>query len=347
MRRHLAALAAALLAMLVAPRPCAADDSDEVRWVGPFHVRSQFPLDLTTLDLTPDTARILEPGVISLEVMAVHSNTFEITPGYDARVTLFDAGGRAAGYDFNMDAETTRTTIRFDAAVARRVELGFELPIVTYSAGFLDSLVDRTHTAFGLPGNDRGLKPDDVLNVDILSATGRDLLDGEGTHLGDIVLRAKWGLLERSRSALAAVIEVKAPTGDERSFSGSGSWDEGLAFLVSAGSVRHSFHGGAGYQALGQPDRYPVAIRDRTDAYAGYAYSPNARWSLAAHVMAASSILPAGPHIKSDDPRAELVAGVRYGRRDWDLSAGFIENLTTSDNTADFGIFFGLGWLFR
>ena len=330
------------LALLLTASTAAAG---EVRARGPMRVRSQFPLDLVTLDMTPESAFLREPGQSWISFDVVHSNSFEITPRYDAHVAEYSTGIYPATYDFVVDAEVTRTTLSAEFTLGRHVALGFEAPLLSYGGGFMDSTIESFHDATGLPQNDRDLKPRDDFEIDLLAGTRRDRLDRAETQLGDLGLRARFLLAGGERAAWTAVVEAKAPTGREKSFAGSGEWDYGVAMEVSAGGRRHAFHGGAGHQFLGQPSEWPFAIDDRTTAYAGYEYDPNARWAIVMHVMAATSILPSQAGYPQGDARAELVAGLHYGRDRFQISAGFVENLLTNDNDVDLGFTVGFGWL--
>lgn len=340
---------ALVLAVMSAAPPCAAEDEQdrEVRWRGPVRLRSQFALDQPTLDLTPDAAYLLAPGSVTLELTVAHSNTFEITPAYDDRVKAADAGDFGADWDFNVDGELTRASLRLDWGVSRRVQLGLEIPFVAHSEGFLDSLISDVHDALGVPDNDRDLKPEDVFNIDLLSSDGRLTLRDEESGLGDVVVRGKVGLFTGERAAVSLVGEVKLPTGEEEALAGSGEVDWGLTLLVSAGGARHAFHGGVGHFVLGQPDAYPVDIEDRTSLFGAYEYRPGDRWSLVVQALAATSLLPEAPLRTNDDPRVELAVGAHVGGEGWQLTFGFVENVTTNDNTADLGLFVAGRWWLR
>lgn len=311
---------------------------------GPLPVRSQFPLDLVTLDMTPETAMLPPRGTTSLSLLIVHANSFEITPHYDARVTAFQAGTFTPGWDFNVDDETTRASLSAAFQVGRRFSLGFEAVLIAHGGGFMDSTIESFHDAFSLPQNDRELKDRDVLNVDLLGGTMRSRMTDDETGFGDLTVRAKVALWDGRRSAVTAVVEAKAPTGETSTFTGSGEWDYGLSLLLSAGSERHLFHGGIGHQVLGQPEPWPFEIDDRTTAFAGYEFAPNERWSIVMHVMGATSILPEQADYSQDGARAELVAGFHWTRGRFTLSSGFVENLLTNDNDVDLGVLVGFGW---
>ncbi len=132
--------------------------------------------------------------------------------------------------------------------------------------------------------------------------------------------------------------------GDEHAFAGSGSWDYGLAIHGTLGRGDHFFHGGLGWYFLGDAKALPVVDwEDKGTLQLGYEWRVNGRWSVVAHVMAGTSALPSSPQ-RNDDERIEAAIGFHYGRDNWQLSVGILENLTTNDNTQDLGIHIALGW---
>jgi hypothetical protein len=312
---------------------------------GPIPVRAQFPIDLVTLDMTPASAGMPEKGSTSIALLFVHSNTFEITPGHEARATAFDTGAFAPGWDYLVDSETTRASLSLQFQIARRVSLGFEAPFLSHGGGFMDSTIESFHDALSLPQNDRDSQPRDQLDIDLLGGNVRARLNEDDAGLGDATLRVRAMLWEGFSAALTAVIEAKAPTGEVSTFTGSGEWDYGLSLLLTAGKRGHLFHGGLGHQVLGQPASWPFEISDRTSAFAAYEYAPNERWSIVFQLMGATSLLPEQSGYKQDGARAEVAIGFHWRRGPFTVSSGFLENVTTNDNDMDLGIYVGLGWL--
>lgn len=313
---------------------------------GPLPIRDQFPPEMIALDLTPRSGGWLERGEWGLEIGLVHANSFEISPDFDSRATDFLGGVYQPDYTFIADGETTRAHVRIDFGVGSRVQLGLEVPVISHGGGFLDSLIDTTHETFGLPGNDRDERPNDQIEFDFISGASRFQLGDGTTELGDLVVSAQVGLFSRDRSAISVVLEAKAPTGDEAGLAGSGAWDYGVSLVGSAasGSERHLCHWGLGWFALGEPQSLPIDFDDKLSGYIGYEYRPNERWSVVAQAQVESSALPDKPGARHGDPRAGIAVGFHRGGERWQMSAGFLENLTTNDNTLDLGVFFVSSW---
>jgi hypothetical protein len=108
-----------------------------------------------------------------------------------------------------------------------RVDVGVVLPIVRAGLNahstaqiipFGTSTTGAAHFIGGTPENP------------VLSST--QVVNGSATGIGDIAGRVKVNLVERSRAALAVLADVRAPTGDEHDFLGTGEWGlRGLGIL--------------------------------------------------------------------------------------------------------------------
>lgn len=328
----------------VRAEPVAEASDAEVVWRGPLRLRGQYPLDLPTLDLTPVDARVLGAGEISLEVLVVHSSTFELSPGFDGRASDFGSGIFRPGWDFEVDSESTRLSVRADFGIGERWQLGVELPIIAHGSGFMDSSLQSFHDATGLPNGDREKRPNGNLNIDFIAGDGRFALDESDVALGDVSLHAQVQFFRSRSSAFSGIVDIKAPTGDKGSLAGSGEWDYGVGIIGSIGGARNVFHGGIAHYFLGQPELYPFDVDDRTSAYATYELVFNERWSLCTQVLGATSILLDEGELDADKARVELSVGAHHGSGPFEITFGFSENLTSNDNNIDIGLFFGAMW---
>lgn len=334
---------------LIAAAAARAEDAvsaadEEIRWRGPFRLRGQYPLDLPTLDVVPDDARVLPAGDVSIELFVAHSNTFELSEGFDARAAMFAAGTYLPGWDFDVDTETTRLSVRAEFGIGGRLQLGVEVPVVSHQGGFLDGPVENFHDATGFPNGDRQLRPHGEFNVDYIVGDERFTMDESQVALGDVSVRAKVALCRSTSSALSAIVDVKAPTGDEGALAGSGAWDWGVGLIGSVGGPRNAFHGGIAHYVLGQPDSYPFAIDDRTSVYAAYELTLSERWSFGIQALAATSILVDEDVLQADRERLEISFGAQRGSGSFEFSFGITENITANDNNLDITLFFAASW---
>lgn len=94
-----------------------------------------------------------------------------------------------------------------------------------------------------------GGNPDRVIFSDTGSASG----------IGDIAVRAKWNFYRLTGGGLAAGIEYRAPTGDERDLLGLGTWQTKFSFIASSDFGGFAPHFNVGYKFSGDP---PSSLSD-------------------------------------------------------------------------------------
>lgn len=129
-----------------------------------------------------------------------------------------------------FDGETTRLELGLRYGVTERLELGLRLPHIRHSEGNLDSLIDRWHDWFGLPGGSRETRASDLLEFAYVDASGTrvDLRDST-SDFGDLRLMAGWRLDAAGEHRRALRFGVTLPTGSVDSLTGA------EAATVSAG----------------------------------------------------------------------------------------------------------------
>jgi hypothetical protein len=135
----------------------------------------------------------------------------------------------------SVDGEFLRTSLWMKRGLFDRIEVGFELPFVHFTGGFLDSTIEDFHDTFGFPQGKRDRNPDDQYDVIYRNEQGLFFSAEEnGFHLSDIPIYLKVGILEPEEAglALAARGTLKLPTGDEDDGFGSGKVDGGLGVLL-------------------------------------------------------------------------------------------------------------------
>jgi len=320
---------------------------DEIPWHGPFRLRGQFPLDLPTLDLTPDDARLLPSGAITMETFLAHSNTFELSPSYDERAAYFEAGAFPPGWDYEVDSESTRLTVRVDFGIGDRLQLGVEVPVISHQGGFMDGSIESFHERTDLPNGDREERPQGEFGVDLISGNRRSTFDESQVAFSDVSLHAKVALLHSRGSALSAIVDVKGPTGDEDALAGGGDWDYGVGIIGSVGGERNAFHGGIARYFLGTSKWLPFEAEDRTSVYAAYELAIAREWSFGLQLLGATSILLDERVLEADEERVEVSFGARHASGPFEVTFGFTENLTVNDNNIDLGLFVGGIWSIR
>ena len=141
--------------------------------------------------------------------------------------------------DISLDIETNTTVLFANYGITNRFDVGAAIPIVSVRlGGSVTSTIERT-ASFGDPlihsFDERGLASQTISET--RSATG----------LGDILLRAKYNFVRSNANALAALIDLRLPTGDEDDLLGTGATRTQLLFIASGDYGLFAPHGSFGY----------------------------------------------------------------------------------------------------
>jgi Protein of unknown function (DUF3187) len=138
--------------------------------------------------------------------------------------TETDETSRDAQY--TLDAEVFELRLLFERAFGERYAFRVELPWRKVSGGSLDGLIDNWHGIFGLPEGSRDRLPEDQLLIDFREgATTLLRFDESSSGIGDLSAAVGYQLQSGDRSAIAAWLTVKAPTGSADDLTGSGATD--------------------------------------------------------------------------------------------------------------------------
>jgi len=181
---------------------------------GPLQVRNQFPLFLYLN--TP----YLESALVE--------NSFSASLSYSS-LNLVESSSE---WDIGLDMEIAELDLRFKKNIGDFIEFGIELPILSFSSGFMDGFLNSYHDAFGFPDYGRSNRPDNEFLYEV--RRNRDLVvKGKNGHIGigDIRLTFKKPLLNRD-PAISIKGNIELPTGDAKAGYGNGSIDAGISVLM-------------------------------------------------------------------------------------------------------------------
>lgn len=299
---------------------------DQRSWRRPLDSRNQFPIALMFVSLTPDSATSLSRGDTRVDVRFDYSN---IISGHEAEDEFF-----------YLDLEYLRSEILVSHGLPKRVEFGISVPFYVYYGGFLDGFVDGLHESFGLPNFLRGQTGNGLTRYEFVTDAGAPFLGERAVNdVGDVTLHLKKTLFRDPRFALAARGDVKIPTGDPRSLSGSGATDLGMGVAFDRITDRWGFYSNANYQFLGQPEAFRV--KDYFSFMVGFDYRVKPR--LTAHLQ----VDYARPFVESElpifaEPAVQVAMGLRWRYSDrFTYEWRFVEDL--ADPAPDFTLGFQLG----
>lgn len=256
-----------------------------------------------------------------------------------------------------LDGESYRTTFAVRYGIADRFEVGADLPLVGYSGGALDGLIEGWHDIFGLPQGGRKQAPRDRLDFDY-QRDGRDRLHLASSNfgLGDLRLNGAWQLYQDAGAASTRAValrgSLKLPTGSSERLRGSGSTDLALwltgcdDYLVSQGRMHLALFGAAGLMALSDAD----VLSDRQNHLVGFG-SFGAGWSPRDWIAFKAQLSSHSPFYRSDLPEMGwtalqlLFGGTLSFTPQTALDIGFSEDVRVS-TSPDLGLHLGLSHQF-
>ncbi len=181
---------------------------------GPLQVKNQFPLFSSVNAPYLEAAGLSDSFSASLS----HSSVYLIR--------------ESAEWSVGLDMEITELDLRIKKNLKDFIEVGVELPILSFNSGFMDGFLDSYHNAFGFSDYGRSERPDNRFlykitkggNLIIRGKTGR-------TGIGDIRVSLKTPLL-RGDPAVSIQGSLELPSGDAGTGYGNGSIDAGLAVFI-------------------------------------------------------------------------------------------------------------------
>jgi hypothetical protein len=281
---------------------------------GPLQIKNQFPLFL-----------VADPPYLE---SASYENSFSASLSHSSTFMVRDSDK----WSVNVDLETTEINLRYKRVVADFLELGIDLPILSFNSGFMDDFLKNYHDAFGFSDYGRSSRPENHFSYE-LGRKGDVIIKGRSGKigLGDIRLTAKKAIL-KGDPCLSIMANMELPTGQASAGFGNGSLDGGVAILMDKNlgkKVKTYFNFGAVFPGDLEGNDV-VVLRNFLYGGAGIEVAPWKSFSLLGQVMFQSSPFPKTGISSMDRVSALLAFGARYtsGKNSLELS------LTEDPNTA-------------
>ena len=245
-----------------------------------FPLRNHNPF-LQVYGLPPfATHELVAPGGIDFNV------SFDIANDMDEA----DRGGEV----LTIDGELRTLNLSVRHRLGERLEIGFDVPYLSYSGGFLDRVIYDFHDLVGLSNSSRD-GPNDQFRL-YMEKNGETLFElvEPSSGIGDLQVSAA---LRFGKATLRA--SIKAPTGDPDKLTGSGAADLAVG-LYGGGATTVlgqplSYAGFVGVLALGDGDILPTLQRDAV-AYGGVAL----RWQATERLALATQVYGQGPYFDAE-----------------------------------------------
>ena len=329
---------------------------------GPLRIRDQFLLGLGFLAFDPVSADIVEPGKWQIDLMLTVSNDFAraeaVANVLEARARrqpltideLQEIASESPRGAFLVDGEHYRTAVAVRRGVREDVQLELVVPVISFQRGFLDTSVEGFHDVFSLGQMGRLGVPKDAFQVYVRSGEAELAMnDDPGVALGDVVLGAKLGLLQKAPSPsfkLAAEFLLKLPTGSEERFTGSGSTDAGVQVLVTKYVGQSCFHASFGLAYLGEMERLGLSSRAILLGMLAYERALGSRASILAQVTVSQSSLAELGLDRLKEVSMQVTLGFKRAFGKQVLLFGMTENVGHFNNSLEIGFHLGLTRMF-
>ena len=197
---------------------------------GPLITRTQQPVYLQMVNLNPDRAITLPPGLLELRVDSAYSNVFE----RQSNPTYF----------VDLDMEVWRIGWVATYGLTENLDAGIELPLLHFNGGFLDAFIQDYHNFFGFPNGGREKVPNGTFTYQVQeNGQTRYRVGSQDLNIGDITLFLKNQLLveEDVLPAVAWRCGFKFPSGDPDK--GMGSGNAGFGFGAAIEKSYKKIHG--------------------------------------------------------------------------------------------------------
>lgn len=181
---------------------------------GPIPIRDARPFNLLYLQFLPETPDILPArGRIARAQLDIIDNLYGVIPQRESIV--------------QEQSEYQRITGAWRWGIGGRTELALVVPILWRDAGLVSGVLNAYHHLLGVPTPPMG--PYHTTEL-VISPDGTPLVNQHNAFgLGETTATAKYALIRATgRSALAARLGIKLPTGNPALLLGSGSVDAGV-----------------------------------------------------------------------------------------------------------------------
>ncbi len=250
--------------------------------------------------------------------------------------------------EYMIDGEWIRSSLRYSYAVKDDVSVGLALPIIGRMGGFVDSAIERFHSAAGLGNANRKEFP---RNRSLITVTDqgvdRVIARGESWGIGDVSAFVVSSLTEGTYGLPAVSVqgEVFLPTGNEDELRGMGAPAISLSSVASKRLWTSPLilYLGAGIQYCDADDVAMIRIRDeQVSGLAGLEYQYSQSFSVLVQYLISSPV--AKHYYALAKPSHEVSFGFKWRvGSDAALELAVVENVAVFQNSADIGVHLAFG----
>jgi hypothetical protein len=320
---------------------------------GLFHIRNQFPINLQFLSIFAEDPEVVQEGVLNFSIQYTHSNTFAMSD--EKSGDLIDAGVRYR-YIPNTQNETDGNEYYFDTAsgifnfnmrygFSDRVELGIDIPLITFLHGFLDSPIEFFHNTFGYANYKRALILKNQSDLYIKN-NKYNYYRNKGFGIGDISLNIKTKLFKAKHNLMniSLLSSLKLPTGNYEQLNGSGSFDYGFNLLINDQWKNHFITNNLSIILPGEWSLFKSINPGNIYSWViGYEYFCSQYWSFLLQHRIQNSPLNSNDYPLAAKLSFEITSGVKVDIfKKTVLSFAITQNYINHENVPDFGFLVGI-----
>ena len=302
---------------------------------GPLQTMNRFPLHLL----------FLKPRPVSGELPAY--GTLETTMAFEYSNTYFDYENHH--WNVLMDMEMMVSEFCFTYGIQSNIAIGFEVPLVSMSNGFLDGLLENYHDTIGVSNYHRENRPKNDFAYR-LKKDNALLLQGEtgNFEIADVTAFVQYKLLKSTQNCPVKgsfLSRVKLPLGDQNKGLGSGQFDIGVYLPIKYAKKKWSFFFMPGVAYIGDPEMGNIdwSARNSYSLFGGVAYEYSAGTTLLAQLSYYTSPIEKTGLNELDRGALELDFGFHHQlNNELMLELAFCEDLTLA--VPDFNLRIGFCW---
>lgn len=182
------------------------------------------------LSPTPFSIKNLNPFIHVYGIPTTQPAELKLDKSWASAISLDIANNSIFTYkgseEIILDGETYRLAATFRHGLGHGSEIGFEIPLIAHSNGFLDNFIEGWHDFFGISNSQRNKTPSNNLHYEYAVNNIKQMgFSTPNEGIGDIRLFAAKQLSKTADSALSLHTSLKLPTGDAQLLHGSGAAD--------------------------------------------------------------------------------------------------------------------------
>jgi len=326
---------------------------------GPLRFADRFVLGLGFLSFEPAAAEVLPKRSWQLDAVWTTANSWAVSapleleldarpgrgPITEEQLTRLTRESRDESLIF-ADGEVSRTVLAIRRGFGAGVELELAVPFFRFSGGWLDGVIETFHDSAGIRQAGRsGAERDNLFIFLTRPGSGFSRQESSSLELGDLVLSAKYKLLDQERKPMTLSLEalVKLPTGAEEPLATSGEADFGAQLLIGRNLKKWSLHASAGVLALGSSELLSISSQTLFSGMFAVERVFGRRTSLVLQGVVSESPFKELGASRVGEPSVQFTAGFKraLGRKNV-LLVGFTENLENFNNSADVNFHLGI-----